>query len=114
MGKRPESNPARFSAPSSAGRSRTDCSVCSGGYTAELSFTCSKCSHSAGGIALAAILAVAVLVVAVAVVLYVMSGQVEAGRQGMVERLGRFIPLHSVKIVIVAWQILTQVSVEVG
>ena len=30
--------------------------------------------------------------------------------EGMIERLGRYIPLQSVKIVVVAWKILTQVS----
>lgn len=60
---------------------------------------------------LAAILAVAALAIAATVVVYIMSGKVEVGRQGMIERLRRFIPVHSVKIVIVAWQIVTQVSV---
>lgn len=59
---------------------------------------------------LAATLAVAALAGATAVVVHVMSGKVQVGRRGMLERLGRFIPLHSVKIVIVAWQIVTQVS----
>lgn len=59
---------------------------------------------------LAAVLAVVALVVAVAVVVYVMSDKVRVGKRGMVERVGRYIPLQSVKIVIVAWQILTQVS----
>lgn len=87
--------------------------MCSSGYTGGLSFTCSKCSSSAGGVVLAAFLAVVALVVAVAVVVYVMSGKAGAGRGGMVDRVGRYIPLQSVKIVIVAWQILTQVSVVV-
>lgn len=30
--------------------------------------------------------------------------------RGVVDRLGRYIPLTSVKIIVVAWQILTQVS----
>lgn len=60
---------------------------------------------------LAAVLAVAALAVAAAVVVYVMSGKVRRGRRGTLEHLGRFVPLHSVKIVIVAWQIVTQVSI---
>ncbi|CAM9207691.1 unnamed protein product [Laminaria digitata] len=84
------------------------CSICSNGCTPALSFTCSKCSDSAGGIVLAGVLAVAVLIVAVAVVSYVISGKVGVGKRGMVARLGRFIPLQSLKIVIVAWQILKQ------
>lgn len=58
---------------------------------------------------LAAVIAVAALFVAVAVVSYVTSGERGAKGQGMVERVVRYIPLQSLKIVIVAWQILTQV-----
>eukprot|EP00903_Cladosiphon_okamuranus_P013951 g12975.t1 len=84
------------------------CSICARGYTGGLSFTCSKCFSGAGVVVLASFLAVVALVVAVAVLAYAMSGKARAGRRGMVERLGRYIPLQSVKIVIVAWQILTQ------
>ena len=90
----------------------TDCSVCSDGYSAQLSFVCSKCpENNAAGIVVAVALAIGALFVAVAVVSYVMSGEAGLGAgQGLVERLARYIPLQSVKIVIVAWQILTQVS----
>lgn len=87
------------------------------GYTTQLGYTCSKCSGSAGGIVLAAVLGVAALCAAVAVVSYVMSGKAGGRGQGVVERVGRYIPIQSVKIVIVAWQILTQVrrrEVQVG
>lgn len=53
------------------------------------------------------------LLVAVAVVSYVVSDKVGEGSRGTVERLGRYIPLQSVKIVVVSWQILTQVRVGV-
>eukprot|EP00752_Nemacystus_decipiens_P009914 g8846.t1 len=89
------------------------CSICSSGYTGGLGFTCSKCSNSAGGIVLAAVFAVMALVVVIAIVVYVMSGKAGTGKRGIVERLGRYIPLQSVKIVIVAWQILTQFTAVV-
>ncbi|CAM9191106.1 unnamed protein product [Ectocarpus sp. 13 AM-2016] len=84
------------------------CAVCSDGYTTELAFTCTRCSGGAGRIALAAVLAVVALCVAIAVGSYAMSGKVGDVRSGVVARLGRYVPLQSVKIVIVAWQILTQ------
>ena len=59
---------------------------------------------------LAAVLAVVALLVAAAVVSYVTSGERETKELGIVERAGRYIPLQSLKIVIVAWQILTQVG----
>ncbi|CAN0569333.1 unnamed protein product, partial [Ectocarpus sp. 12 AP-2014] len=48
------------------------------------------------------------LCVAIAVASYAVSGKGGDVRSGVVARLGRYIPLQSVKIVIVAWQILTQ------
>lgn len=88
----------------------TDCAVCSKGYTAQIGQKCSKCSDSTGGIVLAAVLAVLALLAAAAVVSYVTSGERAVKGQGIVERVGRYIPLQSLKIVIVAWQILTQVG----
>ena len=90
--------------------SGTDCAICSKGYTAQIGLKCSKCSGSTGGIVLAAVLAVAALLVAAVVVSYVTSGERRVKGQGMVERVGRYVPLQSLKIVIVAWQILTQVG----
>ena len=54
--------------------------------------------------------AVLALVAAVGVFSYVMSSKSGFAGRGVVERLGRYIPLQSVKIIVVAWQILTQVS----
>ena len=59
----------------------------------------------------AAALGIGTLLVAVAVVSYLMSGETGLGAgQGVVERVTRYVPLQSAKIVIVSWQILTQVS----
>lgn len=87
-----------------------DCAVCSEGYTSELGFVCRKCVGSAGGIAIAVVLAAVLLVAALAVVSYVMSGESGERRPGLVDRVARYVPLQSFKIVIVAWQILTQVG----
>ena len=88
-----------------------DCSVCSKRYTASLGFTCNKCSdNAAGGIALAVAMGVVFLLVFVAFLSYMLSGKMEGVDKGIVARITCFIPLQSVKIVIVVWQILTQVS----
>ena len=90
-----------------------DCAVCSDGYTAQLGYTCDKCSDSTGGIVVVAVLALVALSVCIAVVMYVMSGEAGCtGRRGPLGRLFRNIPLQSVKIVIVAWQIITQVRLR--
>lgn len=90
--------------------------MCSEGYSERLGFSCSRCAeNSAGGIAVAVFLSAAIVVLAVAVVSYGTSGKAggDAGRGTAVERLTRYIPLQSVKIVIVAWQIITQVRAGV-
>lgn len=78
-----------------------------------MGFTCRTCSDSAGGIALAAALAVVGLGLLVAVVSYVTSGERNGKGRGIVERVGRYIPLQSVKIIVVAWQIMTQVRMRI-
>lgn len=55
---------------------------------------------------------VVALCVGAAVVSYVVSGEEQGTRRGPVARLLRNIPLQSVKIVIAAWQILTQVGTK--
>lgn len=56
------------------------------------------------------VLAVVAVFVGIAIVVYIMSAEVGCmGRGGPLGRLLRNIPLRSVKIIIVAWQILTQV-----
>ena len=88
-----------------------DCSVCSKRFTASLGFACNKCSdNAAGGIALAVAMVVVFLLASVAFLSYMLSGEMEGVNQGIAARVTRFIPLQSVKIVIVVWQILTQVS----
>ena len=54
-------------------------------------------------------MAVVFLLAFVAFLSYMLSGETRGTDQSIVARVTRFIPLHSVKIVIVVWQILTQV-----
>eukprot|EP00752_Nemacystus_decipiens_P007555 g6749.t1 len=84
------------------------CAVCSEGYLAQFGFVCGKCSNSAAGVVLAVVLAVVAFFAVVAVVSYATTGEGNGKGRGLVERVARYVPLQSVKIVIVAWQILTQ------
>lgn len=86
-----------------------DCAICSDGYSAQLGFACSECLGAASGIVLASFLLVVIVFGAVAVASYVVLDEGADKRKGLVERVARFIPLQSLKIVIVSWQILTQV-----
>ena len=86
-----------------------DCAVCSDGYTEQLGYTCSECLGAASGMVLASFVLVVIIFVAIGVASYVVSADGEGKRRGLVERVARFIPLQSLKIIIVSWQILTQV-----
>lgn len=57
----------------------------------------------------AAVLVLLALCATAVIISYVMSGKVPARGRGIVEHIGRFVPLQSVKNTIVTWQILTQV-----
>ena len=87
-----------------------DCSVCSKTYSASLGFACNKCSDNAGGgIALVVSMGVVFVLAFAAFLSYMLSGETRGAGQSIVARVTRFFPLQSVKIVIVVWQILTQV-----
>ena len=74
-----------------------------------LDFTCRECFDSAVVIFIATVFTVLVAAVALAIFSYLVSVKgVDAGR-GIMDCVTQRIPMHSVKIVIVVWQILTQV-----
>ena len=61
-------------------------------------------------IATAVVVAVLTLAVGLAIILYLVSAEKGDAGRGIVNRMMKRIPMHSVKIIIVVWQILTQVS----
>ena len=61
------------------------------------------------GVVVASIVGVASLVFGIAIVLYLISGETAGSGRGIVHRMAHLIPLQSLKIIIVAWQIVTQV-----
>ena len=86
-----------------------DCSVCSTNHVSSLSFTCRDYYDSAVVILKATAFTMLVAAVALAIFLYLVSVKgVDAGR-GIMDCVTQRIPMHSVKIVIGMWQILTQV-----
>ena len=74
-----------------------------------MGFTCSQCSHSTTGIVVIGILILACVVIGIALALHLVSGDMENTERGLVGRIIRIVPVQAVKIIIVAWQILTQV-----
>lgn len=86
-----------------------DCSVCSEGYSRTLSFTCAECVDPGGGIAIMVVVAVFFLGAAIALCMHLVSGEMDGARQGIIHRVARRLPLQPIKIIVVVWQILTQV-----
>ncbi|CAN0225140.1 unnamed protein product, partial [Scytosiphon promiscuus] len=84
------------------------CAVCSDGYSPQLGFTCMDCSGSICGIMSLVLLSIAGVLITLAVLTYLMPREGKGGSLGRVERIARYIPLQSFKIIIVSWQILTQ------
>ncbi|CAN0170750.1 unnamed protein product, partial [Ectocarpus sp. 4 AP-2014] len=84
------------------------CAICGDSYSAQLGFTCSTCPDRASGIVLATALAVIGLFTVVAVISY-LAWRVGPNRGcGMAGHLKRYLPLQTLKIPVVAWQIVTQ------
>eukprot|EP00752_Nemacystus_decipiens_P012610 g11167.t2 len=84
------------------------CSVCSGGYSMSLVFTCSKCVDDRGGIAILVVVALVVLGAAITLYVYLVSGEMSGACRGVIDRFTKGLPLQSFKIIVVVWQILTQ------
>lgn len=89
-----------------------DCSVCSEGCMASVGFTCVDCSGRTHGIVFIVAMAVMAGLVIPTVVLYLVSSKANGTKNRVLDGARRYVPLQSVKIVIVAWQILTQVRRE--
>lgn len=85
-----------------------DCSVCSEGYRTTLAFRCRQCSD--GNSAVVFVVLAIVFLAALAFVWHMVSIEKEDSTRGVVVRVEKVVPLQSIKIIIVAWQIVTQVS----
>lgn len=89
-----------------------DCSVCQKGYAASSVYTCTKCSDWSRAVALGVVIVVVILLVALMAVFvaFVASAKsVDSWRKLFSNKLLRALPLQSIKILVVVWQILTQV-----
>ena len=86
-----------------------DCSVCSKNYVSTRRFTCRECPDRTLEIAIVVIVALLASSVSLGVVSYLVSTEVVGAGQGIVARLKERIPKESIKIIVVMWQILTQV-----
>lgn len=75
-----------------------------------LSFTCAKCPGRRDGILLAALIGGLMLSICWVGFLHLTSREQDANKQSVAHRVTRFLPVQSVRIVIVVWQVITQVS----
>ncbi|CAM9682647.1 unnamed protein product, partial [Laminaria digitata] len=87
------------------------CSICSEGYSEHLSFSCRECSDdNVDTIVVAVIVSIVGLIAVVVLASYLTSGESLDSKRGIIGIAKRYIPLQSLKIVILTWQILTQFS----
>lgn len=86
----------------------SDCSVCSANYTATLAFTCSQCSD--GKLAVVVVILAIAFLAALAFVWNMVAIHQEDATLGVAVRVQKVLPLQSIKIIVVVWQIVTQVS----
>ncbi|CAN0406384.1 unnamed protein product, partial [Ascophyllum nodosum] len=84
------------------------CSICSKNYAPSLNFTCRECSKRSVSVSIAVALTVLASAIGIAFVWYLVYGDLGGAGGGTVDRAMRRIPIHSVKIIITMWQILTQ------
>ncbi|CAM9117457.1 unnamed protein product [Sphacelaria rigidula] len=86
------------------------CSICQENFATGPGYTCHSCSERTGGVILVIVLGVLAFGALVGFVLYMVSAGSGGGGRRIMARAAQVIPLQSIKIIIVAWQILTQFS----
>ncbi|CAN0337700.1 unnamed protein product, partial [Ectocarpus sp. 12 AP-2014] len=86
------------------------CSICSTDYTMAMAFTCTKCMDSDGSAAIISVVAVLALGAIIALYMHLVSAEMDGAREGIIHRVTKRLPVQSLKIIVVVWQILTQFS----
>lgn len=89
--------------------SRADCSLCISGYAPTLVYNCSKCPGGDIATIVAILVVTFALFVSAVFVAYMVSGEQETTHWRIVHRLSERLPLQTIKIVIVTWQIIAEV-----
>ena len=102
----------RFLFGTSPRHSFSDCAVCSKNYVSSRNFVCRECPDRTTSISIAAVVSGLVAAVGLSFFLYLVSRERERAGRRIIDRVAQRIPKQSVKIIIVVWQILTQVSVS--
>lgn len=78
-------------------------------YAPTLVYACTKCSRDDVGMGVTVVLLAFAVLLGTSFVAFMVSKDAEDSRWQIVSRLGSRLPRQSLKIVIVAWQIVTQV-----
>ena len=87
------------------------CSICSEGYSESLSFSCRKCSEDSSDAILTSLIVSFVGLGSICILVsYLTSSDISESKKGLIGLFKTYIPLQSLKILVVTWQILTQFS----
>lgn len=71
-----------------------------------LAFTCTDCVYDRGGIAILVVVGVLSVGAATTLVMCLVSAEMDGAPRGSINRFVKRLPLESIKIVVVVWQIL--------
>ena len=89
-----------------------DCSVCEKHYSTALAFKCNKCSDSYQTTVLIVAIVVTIMAATGGIYMTVYLVSMESDKARMTRllfKLLHYVPLQAIKILVVLWQILTQV-----
>lgn len=90
--------------------SRPDCAVCRTGYASRIPYKCESCAQKDGGALIIALVVAVAVLFGMGLVWHLLSQNHAVTDNGIISRVVRCLPLQSLKIVVVAWQIVTQAS----
>ena len=87
------------------------CGICSEGYSESLSFSCRKCSEDSSDAIFTSLIVSFVGLGSICILVsYLTSSDISESNKGLIGLLKKYVPLQSLKILVVTWQILTQFS----
>lgn len=84
--------------------------MCSEGFVSRVQYACDSCAGEDGATAVIVILAILLSIFLLVLLWFLLSANATVEQNGIISRVTKNLPIQSLKIVIVVWQILTQVS----
>lgn len=87
-----------------------DCAVCRKGFASRIQYKCARCKEREVGEVVVGVFATAISLTIFALLWYMVSVTAGIEENGFLRTFMKYVPVQGLKIVIVVWQIITQVS----